>query len=504
MSTQKIEKLWGLAFQQEPAESIIKFTAGRDVFGIKAADYKLLPYDFWGNKAHCVMLSKQEIIGIKDAQVILQGLAQIEKLSKEGKFSLDPAKEDVHTNIESWLIEKYGIESAGKLHTARSRNDQVVLDLRLYLRDQNLKLVLQNIKLVEGLITQAQKFKDCLVPGFTHHQHAMVTTFGHILLAFATMLARDNQRLLHWFNLHNFNPLGSVVGYGTSFPIDQKFTSQLLGFDRVEINSLDVITNRWEAEADLAFAISVLMNHLSILAETLILFSMPEFKMLKLADQFSTGSSIMPQKKNPDPLEVIKGKAGLAAGLVQGLLSIGKGSFIGYNRDSQWTKYLIFDLLDECLPAPGVMKEVIENLKVNKEQMRKWCQVGFIGATTLLEQLVLNFKIPFRKAKMVMEKAVKYSEGEEKVTSAALKKSLEEEEMAINLAQKQVDQWQEPDEIVKLNKSLGGPGPKLLHKNSNDLLLQIKKQQKWVEGKVTQKKKSIEFLNQQINEIMEA
>jgi len=141
---------------------------------------------------------------------------------------------------------------------------------------------------------------------------------------------------------------------------------------------------------------------------------------------------------------------------------------------------------------------------VNKEQMRKWCQVGFIGATTLLEQLVLNFKIPFRKAKMVMEKAVKYSEGEEKVTSAALKKSLEEEEMAINLAQKQVDQWQEPDEIVKLNKSLGGPGPKLLHKNSNDLLLQIKKQQKWVEGKVTQKKKSIEFLNQQINEIMEA
>jgi len=322
MSTQKIEKLWGLAFQQEPAESIIKFTAGRDVFGIKAADYKLLPYDFWGNKAHCVMLSKQEIIGIKDAQVILQGLAQIEKLSKEGKFSLDPAKEDVHTNIESWLIEKYGIESAGKLHTARSRNDQVVLDLRLYLRDQNLKLVLQNIKLVEGLITQAQKFKDCLVPGFTHHQHAMVTTFGHILLAFATMLARDNQRLLHWFNLHNFNPLGSVVGYGTSFPIDQKFTSQLLGFDRVEINSLDVITNRWEAEADLAFAISVLMNHLSILAETLILFSMPEFKMLKLADQFSTGSSIMPQKKNPDPLEVIKGKAGLAAGLCKAYLAL--------------------------------------------------------------------------------------------------------------------------------------------------------------------------------------
>jgi argininosuccinate lyase len=495
-------KLWGSAFEKEPSEAVIKFTAGRDVYSVAPVDYKLLPYDIWGNKAHCVMLCKQKIISKKDAQVILKGLSEIEALSQKGKFILDPAKEDVHTNIEQWLIKKYGIEHAGKLHAARSRNDQCSLDTRLYLKDQVLAFLDKNILLSKSLIDQAQKYQNYVMPGFTHHQHAMVTTFGHILTAFASMITRDSKRFISWFKLHNFNPLGNAVSYGTTFSIDQKLTTKLLGFDFPEVNSLDGITNRWEAEADLGFSITVLMNHLSLMAQTLILFSTSEFGMVKLADQFSTGSSIMPQKKNPDPLEVIKGKAGFSTGFLQSLLSIGKANFIGFNRDSQWTKYLITDLADECLPAAKVVEEAIKTMKVNKKKMVHWCHIGFIGATTLLEQITTQYQLPFRKVKILIEKAVKFSKGKEKVTYQALKKAIKEEKIAIKISPKQVKKWQDPTEIIKLTKSFGGPNPKSIKKSSLILLQEIKKQEKWLKEKIAQKKKAIKLLDKEIKKIL--
>ncbi len=480
----KNRKLWGHAFETEPEKAVIEFTAGRDVTGLPPADLHLLPYDVIGNKVHCVMLFKQGIISKDDARVILKGLNEIENLFLKGKFHLDETKEDVHTNVESWLIEKYGIEKAGKLHTARSRNDQSNLDTRLYLRDQVRHFVSELLALNETFLDEALKYDDVLMPGFTHHQHAMITTFGHLLLMFAAMVLRDAKRFTFWFDIHNYNPLGSIVSYGTSFPINRDITSQLLAFVGPEVNSLDEITNRWEAEADLGFDITILMNHLSVIAQTLILFCTPQFGMVKVADAYSTGSSIMPQKKNPDPLEVIKGKASVAAGLLQGLIGMGKANFIGYNRDSQWAKYQILDLVRECILAPMIVKGVIKTLDVDQKKMEEWCNKGFIGTTTLLEQLAFHYNLPFRKTKIIIEKAVKYSKDKNKVTFKAMKKSLAEEKVTIPITAEQVLKWQDPKTILQLTKSFGGPNPdnqkkslKILKKEAKKLILWLKKKE---------------------------
>ena len=448
MKTQQINKLWGAAFDQQPSEAVIAFTAGRDVVSVPPADVALLLYDLWVNKAHCVMLAKTGIIPVIDAAKIVAALLELEDLVKKGNFVLDPAKEDVHTNIESWLTNKLGIEVTGSLHTARSRNDQVVTDVKLYLKDQVLAFIKNTIGLAHALLSRAEQYKAAPFPGFTHHQHAMVTTFGHVLAGFTSMVIRDVERFKGWYALHNVNPLGNAVSYGTTFPVNKAMTASLLGFDGPDHNSLDAVTCRWEPEADLAFAISILMNHLSLIAETLILLTTPEFGMVKLADSFSTGSSMMPQKKNPDPLEVIKGKAGFATGQLMSLLSIGKGNFIGYNRDSQWTKYIIMDLVNECLPASVVMAGVLETMAINVKTMEQWCHKGFIGTTTVMEQLVQTSHIPMREAKIMVEKLVKASSGGDKVEGYI--------------------PWQEPKTIISLTKSYGSAG-----KNSMKTMLKL-------------------------------
>jgi len=482
MKIKQINKLWGVAFNQQPSQAVITFTAGRDVASLPPADYALLPYDVWVNKAHCVMLAKTGIIPVSDASKILSGLFSLETQVKTGQFVLDPTKEDVHTNIESYLTGLLGIEVAGKLHTARSRNDQVVTDMKLYMRDQVEVMVGNSIGLTQTLLSLAEIYKNTPFPGFTHHQHAMVTTFGHILVGFAEMIIRDTERLQGWFLLHNQSPLGNVVSYGTSFPINKKMTSELLAFDAPDNNSLDAITNRWEPEADLAFAISMLMNHLSLISETLILLSTPEFGMIKLADQFSTGSSIMPQKKNPDPLEVMKGKAGFAQGQLTSLLSMGKGNFIGYNRDSQWTKYITMDCVNECLPAPVVLSGVLETMTVYKEAMEAWCYKGFIGATTLMEQLVQTQGISMREAKMIVEKAVKESVGKDKLDLGD-------------------PSWQDPKIIISLTKSYGGPGKHSMKASLKKMKQKVHHQKIWLLSKQKQKEKALTELSQQIDSL---
>ncbi len=497
----KHKKLWGSAFEIEPEKAVIDFTAGRDVIGIPPVDLCLLPYDILGDKAHCVMLYKTGIISKKDAKIILRGLDEIAKLASQNKFHLDETKEDVHTNVESWLIDKYGVDTAGRLHTARSRNDQTNLDTRLYLKDQVGNFVSELLLLNDTLLTSADKYNDVLLPGFTHHQHAMITTFGHLMLMFSSMVTRDAKRFTNWFKLHNYNPLGSIVSYGTSFPIDRHLTSKLLGFEGPEVNSLDEITNRWEAESDLAFAITVLMDHLSVISETLILFCTPQFGMVKIADSYSTGSSIMPQKKNPDSLEVIKGKASVAAGLLQGLLSMGKASFIGYNRDSQWAKYLITDLVNECILAPSIVKGVIEGLTINRAKMEEWCNKGFIGTTTLLEQIASNYGLAFRRAKVVIEKAVKYSKDRDKLTYDSVKQALDEEKINIKLSKKQVEDWQNPKVILELTKSFGSPGIKSSQESAAILRKESQQLLSWLKDKELNRQKAENLLNEEIAKI---
>ena len=268
----KIDKLWGGRFEELPSKEMVDFLSGRDVKGIPPCDERLIPYDLWGNRAHVLMLCHQGIQSKQDGKKILRGLREIEALHQKGKFRLEASKEDVHSNIESFLIERLGIETGGKVHTGRSRNDQIVLDMRLYLRDQVLEFVEGLIFLMESLLERAGEHRSTIMPGYTHHQHAVATTFGHLLLSYVEAHVRDVQRFTHWFDLFNKNPLGAAAGYGTTFNLDRELTSKLLGFDGPAENVTDPITQRWEPEAELAYDVAVMMDHLSTMAQTLILF----------------------------------------------------------------------------------------------------------------------------------------------------------------------------------------------------------------------------------------
>jgi len=478
----KIEKLWGGRFEELPSKEMVDFLSGRDVKGIPPCDERLIPYDIWGNRAHILMLCHQHILSKQDGKKILKGLREIEALHQKGKFGLNASKEDVHSNIESFLIERVGIESGGKVHTGRSRNDQIVLDMRLYLRDQVFEFVEGSIFLMESLLQQAKEHCSTVMPGYTHHQHAVATTFGHLLISFAEALERDVQRFVHWFALFNKNPLGAAAGYGTTFNLDRQLTSKLLGFDGPTENVTDSITQRWEPEAELAYDVAAMMDHLSTMAQTLILLSTHEFNMIRLNDRHCTGSSIMPQKRNPCSLEVIKAKTSFAHGMLVSLLSIGKGLFMGYNRDTQWTKYWIMDLVDESKPALSVMTDVIRLLQVNKIQMFKQAQEGFAGATSLMEWMVRHGSLPMRKAKMVVEKAVKYSEkeGRGKVSYQSLMKALAESKVNIPIKEKDVEEMQRPEKILAQTLSIGTPSEKRVKENITSLQKRVKTKRDWL------------------------
>jgi argininosuccinate lyase len=481
----KAERLWGKRFEKAPSPLAQKFTSGRDVQGKPAADERLIPYDIWGSRAHVVMLAKAGLIPKKHARDLSRGLRQIEVLWRQGNFRLDPSLEDVHTNVESRLAREHGPEAGGRLHTARSRNDQIALDMRLYLRDCALAFAAEVHFLIDILVTLARKHRDHVFPGYTHHQPAQVTTFGHILLAFGEGFLRDGQRFQEWFDRFNRNPLGSMTGYGTTLGINRELTSRLMGFDGPTQSSLDPIQNRWEAEAELGFAVSILMNHLSSLAQTLILFSTGEFNLIHLDDSCCTGSSMMPQKRNPDPLEVTKGKAALIHGHLQSLISIGRSLFLGYNRDTQWTKYLIMDLIDESASAPKVMTEILASMRVNEKRAAELCQKGFITAPELVERMVAEWRIPFRSAKKVVERAVRYSEGEtaEKVSLMAFERALGEETIAFQDGKNFIDNAQNAKVLIGLRKPTGGCSPGTLQKGISVLDRSKNALGKWISKK---------------------
>lgn len=481
----KTDKLWGKRFSKPPSPLAEVFTSGRDVRGIPPADERLIPYDLWGSRAHVVMLNQQKILNGREARALLRGLKEIKRLWQKGQFSLDPLKEDVHSNIESWLIAKYGIEIGGKLHTARSRNDQVALDMRLYLRDVVIHFIKEILAFVQLLITQANKHKALPFPGYTHHQPAQVTSLGQIWLAFAGSFMRDLARCQEWYERCNENPLGSMTGYSTSFPIDRTLTSKLLGFNAPTPNALDPIQNRWEMEAELAFIINSLMNHSSSLAQTIIIFSTGEFGLFRLDEAYCSGSSMMPQKRNPDPLEIIKAKSALAQGKLLSLLAIGRAQFLGYNRDTQWTKYLIMDLIDECLNVPALLKEIVATLKLEEKKISALTKKGFISAPDLLEAIVRQEKIPFRQAKTLLEKAIKYAEaaGAEQVTFTSLKKAFQEEGEHLSFSVNFWQNFQDANFIISQRKAIGGTALPALEKNIAHLRQNLQERTAWLKNK---------------------
>jgi len=367
-------------------------------------DHRLVDQDIRCSQAHAKMLGKQGIIKQGEAERIVQGLESILDEIKKGDFVLKPELEDIHMNIEARLAELIG-PLAGKLHTARSRNDQVVTDLRLWLREKIDELVpaIENLQL--SLLKQAENNIGTIMPGFTHLQCAQPITFAHHLMAYMCMLQRDKDRLLDSKKRLNESPLGSAALAGTSFPIDSDYTSKLLGFDRPIRNSIDGVSSRDFALEFLSTA-AICATHLSRLADEIILWSSSQFDFIKLSDCYTTGSSIMPQKRNPDAAELVRAKTGRINGALITLLTVLKGLPLAYSKDLQEDKEPVFDTVETLAIVLEAMNGMVNDLKPLPQQMAASAAVGFSTATDLADRLVKIYQLPFREAHKIVGQIV--------------------------------------------------------------------------------------------------
>lgn len=374
-------------------------------------DKRLYKCDIEGSIAHTKMLSKCKIIKSGEAKKIIKGLEEIEKEISGGKFKFAPSLEDIHMNIEKRLGEKIG-EAGGKLHTARSRNDQVALDTKLYLKDE-LKEIIKLVKnLQKVILALAQKHIGVIMPGYTHLQHAQPLLFSHHLMAYFFMLQRDKERFSDCLKRTDALPLGAGALAGTSFPIDRDYLAKLLKFSRVTENSVDTVSDR-DFLVEFLSASSLLMLHLSRLSEELVLWSSREFSFLKLGEEFCGGSSIMPQKKNPDIAELIRGKTGRVYGNLFSLLTVMKGLPLSYNKDMQEDKEPLFDTVDTVKNSLNVYTRLFSTITIDKKKMREAIKDDFSLATDLADYLVKK-GIPFRQAHGIVKKVVTYCQAKKK------------------------------------------------------------------------------------------
>ncbi len=358
-------------------------------------DSRMYKQDIKGSMAHAAMLSAQKIISDTDAKMLIDGLSDILDDIESGKLPIDMECEDIHMFVEQVLTERLG-DVGKKLHTARSRNDQVALDIRMYLRDECEEITALIKKLISALKTQAENHKETIMPGYTHLQRAQPITFAHHLLAYAMMLLRDCDRIADCKRRMNISPIGCCALAGTTYQTDRRYEADSLGFQDICLNSLDGVSDR-DFCVELLSDISILMMHLSRFAEEIILFSSWEFKFIELSDAYTTGSSIMPQKKNPDMAELVRGKTGRVYGDLIALLTTLKGLPLAYNKDMQEDKEGVFDACDTVKMCLKVFTGMIETMCANKDNMLAAAQKGFINATDLADYLVKK-GLPFRSA----------------------------------------------------------------------------------------------------------
>ncbi len=368
-------------------------------------DQRMYFEDISGSIAHAMMLGRQGIIPGEAAQHIISGLEQIRDEMDAGTLQADPSCEDIHMFVEQVLTERIGSE--GKmLHTARSRNDQVALDTRMYLRKESGSIRAMITELIEVLNDAAEKYRDTIMPGYTHMQRAQPVMFGHHLLAYAMMLLRDYDRLCDAEKRMNVSPIGACALAGTTYPTDRDYEAELLGFDSAAMNSMDAVSDR-DFCLELMSALSILMMHLSRFSEELILWSSWEFGFIELSDAYTTGSSIMPQKKNPDMAELIRGKTGRVYGDLMSLLTTMKGLPLAYNKDMQEDKEPVFDAADTVKMCLGVLTPMLKGMNVKADKMYAAAQRGFINATDLADYLVTK-GLPFREAYKISGSVVSY------------------------------------------------------------------------------------------------
>lgn len=392
-----------------------RFAAGPDAImeAINASigfDRRLAAQDIAGSRAHAAMLAATGIISTKDAEAIREGLLTVLSEIEGGTFTFSTALEDIHMNVESRLKEIIG-DPAGRLHTARSRNDQVATDFRLWVRDQCDAAETALIALQKALLAQAEQGADWVMPGFTHLQVAQPVTWGHHMLAYVEMLARDRSRFADARKRMNESPLGAAALAGTGFPIDRHMTAQALGFDRPMANSLDAVSDR-DFALDYLAAASICALHLSRLSEELVIWSTAQFRFVRLSDRWSTGSSIMPQKRNPDAAELIRAKIGRIMGANIALMTVMKGLALTYSKDMQEDKEQVFDAADNLMLALAAMTGMISDLTANRDTLRAAASAGFSTATDLADWLVRTLGLPFREAHHVTGSLVALAEKE--------------------------------------------------------------------------------------------
>ncbi|SFP48978.1 argininosuccinate lyase [Hydrogenimonas thermophila] len=395
-------KMWSGRFSENASTLLDEFNASLNF------DKKLYQYDILGSMAHAKMLGCQGILTDEEVNSIINGLEKVRSEIESGDFEFNISDEDIHMAIEKRLTELIG-DAGKKLHTARSRNDQVALDFRLYVQDHNKTIRKLILNLIETLISVADKNKETLLPGMTHLQHAQPINFGYHMMAYASMLKRDYERFESSYKRNNLSPIGCAALAGTPHPIDRNATAKELGFDAPTLNCLDTVSDR-DFALEMLFNIATMMMHISRLSEELIIWSSSEFGFITLSDAYSTGSSIMPQKKNPDVPELLRGKTGRTFGNLISLLTVMKGLPLAYNKDMQEDKEGTFDSVETAEISLTILNEVIKTMQVNKDKMEKACMVGHLSATDLADYLVEKCSIPFREAHFITGRAVALAE----------------------------------------------------------------------------------------------
>ncbi len=438
------EKPWDGRFTEKTDKIVEDFTSSIDV------DKRLYTYDIEGSIAHCRMLAKASIISEEDASSLMEGLGKIKREIDHKNFQFDNSLEDIHMHIESRLVQLVG-KAAQNLHAARSRNDQVALDVRMYLRDETLNTIKLLVMLRKEIVGLAKIHIDVVLPGYTHLQRAQPVLLSHHLMAYYEMFSRDAERFRDCLKRINVMPLGSAAIAGTTYPIDREYTAKLLDFPKVSANSIDAVSDR-DFIIEFLSAASICMVHFSRMSEEFILWSSTEFGFIELPDSFATGSSIMPQKKNPDVPELVRGKTGRVFGDLMALLAIMKSLPLAYNRDMQEDKAALFgtvDILTECI---GIYIKMLPKLKINQEAMRQAASTGYLNATDMADYLVAR-GMPFRQAHSCVGKAVGY----------ALSKKMELHELTLeelkpfsSLFDKDIFDVLTTEEMINRRKSFGG------------------------------------------------
>ena len=412
------QAIWGNRIKKNTSSIFQKVGSSIDI------DKRLYKEDIIGSIAHAEMLFKQKIITFKIKNKIVYGLNKIKKEITNKKFEFNKKYEDIHINIEKRLFEIIG-EDAGFIHTARSRNDQVITDLKIWMKSSTKEINVLLDTIIKSVIKAAEKNIYTLMPGFTHLKNAQPVSFGHYLMAYVEMFKRDKKRFINNLDSLNENPLGVAALTGTSFNIDRNYTTKKLGFTKPTNNSIDTISDR-DFVLDFLYSISVCAMHISRIAEELIIWNSDAFKLINLSDKVVTGSSIMPQKKNPDLLEFLRGKSGIIYGNLFSMLTVLKSLPLSYYKDLQDDKEIVFksnDTLQNCLK---ILDEILKNFTPNKKQMIELANTGYLTATDLADYLVKNHSMPFRKAYKVTANIVNFAEKKKKnldqLTLAELKK----------------------------------------------------------------------------------